>query len=189
MATSRPILAGTAPILIDVRIRGADRVIARLNKIMANIPLEMNKGSENLMRTAQAIARQEIRTKTQGKGALAAGIRIDKTETKQGKGNTTTAWKLDVDPAVSRYAGAVHDGFTGHWVHKDMLGAWLDRHPNVKLRNGKWLEVGYPKKYGGTSATWLQEGGVKYFDKAYAEILRLTQQEYNQRVQKLLRGK
>ena len=188
MATSRPILANQLPVLINIKVKGAERVIARMRQIMANLPKETDEGSLTLMRKAQQIAKQEIRTKTSGTGALAEGIIIKKEETQQGNNRITTKWRLDVDPVVARYAGAVNDGFVGHWVHKDMLGAWLALHPEVKLRYGKWLEVGYPKRdTTGNSAPWLQEGGVKFMQKAYAEVLKLTLEEYQRRITKALK--
>ena len=160
-----------------------------MTKIMANLPIQIDQGSETLMNIAKRRAKQEIRANTQGTGALAEGIMIKKTKLDKG----TTVWKLGINDAVARYAGAVHDGFASHWVHRDMLGAWLAKHPDVKLTGGKWLEVGYPKT--GTrsdgsakqSAPWLTQGGVKYFDKAYAEILNLTTQEYKKRIQQALK--
>lgn len=182
------------PILVDVKIKGANRVIARLNKIIANIDPEIDGGSEQLMKVGQKIARQEIRSQTDGTGALAAGIIIKKTKFKDGR-KTITRWNLDVNDAVKKYAKFVHDGFSSHWVHRDMIADWLVRHPDVRLKGGKWLEVGYPKMgtrsdgSGKSSAPWLMKGGVKYFDKAYAEILKLSPQEYQNRLQKIVRGK
>ena len=183
------------PTIINVKVRGARRLIVRTNKIIANVNAEVEKGTTSLIRQAQKIARNEIRENTRGNNILASSI-IVKTEKTIRQGNKVIRQTLDINSAVAkRYAKFVHDGFRSHWVHKDMIANWLAKHPNVKLRSGKWLEVGYPKttpRSDGSakqSAHWLPEGGVKYFDKAFAQILNISREEYAKRLKTAIRGK
>lgn len=183
MATTR-----NNPVLIDVKIRGVPRVMARLNKIIANLPIEMNLVSRQLIQYAQIEARRVIKEKIPD-STFGDFIVTSEQLRKQGRLKDGATHSLHPDAKIASYAGFVHDGFKGHWVHKDMLGDWLKRHPEVALRNGKWLEVGFPKKDGtGTSASWLVEGGVKFFDKAYAKMLGISEEEYKRRINKVLRG-
>lgn len=182
------------PILFDVKVKGVKRTIARTNRIIANLEQEADKTTADLARDVQRISRRIIRAETTGTGALADGIQVKKSQKKQGD-NTVYKYTLGFNSAVARYAPFVHNGFKSHWVHKDMIAAWLAKHPQVKLKSGKWLEVGAPKqgtrKNGSpkTSAPWLNKGGVKFFDKAFAEVLRISEQEYTRRLKRAIGGK
>lgn len=181
-------------VAIKVKVRGQKRLITRMNKIIKNVPAVTNKLTDKVMRDIKKEAQRIIRSETQGTGALANGMMVKKSKG-TGKDKTATKWTLGFNDAVARYSKEVHDGFRAHWVHRDMIAEWLALHPNVKLRSGKWLEVGYPKndmRRDGSpkqSAKWLQEGGTKFFTKAYRRIWEKSKDEYNKAIKKVIRGK
>lgn len=179
------------PVLIDIKVKGKERVIARFNKIIANLPKEMNLGAKNLAEYGQIEARNVIRQNTKGSGNNTLANSIEVRTLKIGKGQASkTTYEVRVNPDIARYAGYVHDGFEPHWVSvqdKPDLMNWI-----VKNMGSIGQEVIARNKIfigGPNSAAWIKSGGLKFMDKAYAKMLGLTDEEYTQRVKRVIRGK
>lgn len=184
------------PIAIDVKIHGVNRVIARMNRIVANIKQESKNSGWELLEEARKEARKIINQKTDGSGTLADSLKIKTFEDKK-----TGGFRFELGPTgvAKKYAKYVHDGFEGHWTRAENLKDWLIKHPMVKPKkasDGNYIiEVGYPKtgvrRDGGAkqSAQWLVEGGVKFFDKAFINLKANAKKTFKKGIKKAIRGR
>lgn len=171
--------------LFDVKMseKGGDRIIARFNKIVANLPKELNLGAKNLIDFGQITARNIINENTSGNGMLAKSVSTKTLKTGTGK-QTKIGHTLYIDSTIANYGGYVNDGYTPHWVtiqDKPNLQAWLKKNLPSKANDHK-IFIGGPN-----SAPWIT-GGLHFMEKAYAKMLGLTEKEITQRIQNLIRG-
>ena len=167
----------------------ADSVNEPANKIIANMPKQLNQGSLSMIRQAKTKSQQIINTNTAGTGKLSKGMQTIIKKTK----NNSRRYSLGFTPELQKEAKAVHDSFQPHFVHRDMIKEWLALHPEVKLIKGIWLEVGFPKsttrKDGSpkNTAPWITQGGLKFFNKAFQEVLKLSKKEFDRRITNLIK--
>ena len=169
--------------LFDVTIRGDKRVVARFNKIIANLPNELNLGAKNLVEYGQIEGRKIINDNTSGNGLLAQSWKYKTLVTGKGK-QSKTSYTLHIDSDIANYGGYVNDGYTPHWVtikDKPNLKAWLEKNLPGSANNYK-IFIGGPN-----SAPWIKNG-LHFMEKSYAKMLGLTEQEITQRIQNLIRG-
>lgn len=165
--------------------KGATRIIARFNKIIANLPKELNLGAKNLVEYGQIEGRRIINESTlgNGDGLLAKSWKYKTLTTGKGK-NAKTSYTLGIDSTIANYGGYVNDGFAPHWVtiqDKPNLKKWLEKNLPAKANDHK-IFIGGPN-----GAPWIKDG-LHFMEKSYAKMLGLTEEEITKRIQNLIRG-
>jgi len=185
--------------LMDVKIKGLPRIIARYRRIIANIPKVGRRSSYSLAKDVKEESQRIIRTEALGTGTLASNIIVKEVPVKGNK----IQHNVEVMGAANRYAPYVHNSFDPHWVHRDMLGAWLALPKAAGLR--QWLDdhptrkfvlVGAPGPvqmhgvmWGQYTAPWILKGGTKFFDRAFSKVLKKQIDVYEKEFEKLYKGR
>lgn len=174
-------------ILTNVRIRGKERVIARLNRIVANTKSEIPNGALELAKIAQKEAKRIIKDNTSGFGTLADSIKIQTIKSGDNN-NQRVSYRVRVDSLTAlTYADYVHNGFRPHWVKisdKPYLEGWIRKNlsnADAIIKRDR-IYVGGPN-----SAPWIRNGGLKFMERAYAKALQVSQEELTKRMNKIMR--
>lgn len=184
--------------LMDVQIKGTKRIIARYKHILANIKKTGRRSADTLANMTKKESQRIIRTEAMGTGNLANNIIVKEVPTK----GDNVQFNVEVAGTANRYARYVHNSFDPHWVHRDMLGAWLSLPKAAGLR--QWLDdhptrkfvlVGAPGPvqmhgviWGQYTAPWILKGGTKFFDRAFTKTLGKQIEVYQEEFDKLYKG-
>lgn len=182
-------------VAIKVKIRGVDKLITRMNRIIGNISYYTDETSKILMEETKKEAQNIIFNETTGMGNLVQGMKI-----KKHKEKNMTRWTLGFDEDFDRndegkpYSKFVHDGFTPHWVKistHPSLEQWIEK--NFMSSSGaediKQLILQRDKIFigGPNSAPWIRNGGTKFFTRAYQKVLRNARNRYNTTIKKAIK--
>lgn len=182
-------MAFRSPIMARVKLNQQEynRIIGKYNKIIAESPKEMFKSAQELSRDIKKEAQSIITEETDGTGKLSEGMRIRSEKLSEERSDHY----IEFVDEVADYAKAVHEGFKAHFVHRDQIKDWLALHPEVRLREGRWLEVGKGKKTDRVddspreTAPWLNANGVRFFDRAFRNIVPFAEESFFNEIRKL----